>query len=243
MDITRWRIDNYNERGHPLSMIVLHATATDTVQESVDCFLKNETSCHYIVDRNGEIFSLVPEDKRAWHAGTGFEKSAWHDLDDINSRSIGIEFQSPYPFTFTKEQIDAGICLLKDILKRHPEIKPWSILAHSDIAPHRKEDPGMEFPWEQLGKNGIGLFPKTLKKAPKDLDIQATLSAIGYRPDLYGRLFCERAFSEHFIGKTNRDFSDTLYTTSLLFNQKENNDTRNRLKGSYPPNKGSTRSY
>ena len=237
MKTTRWRIDNYNTRAYPLDMIILHATATSSVQESVDCFLKNETSCHYIVDRSGEVFSLVPEEKRAWHAGTGFDKSAWHNLDDINSRSIGIEFQSPYPFTFTDEQIDAGIRLLKDILKRHPNIEPHSILAHSDIAPHRKEDPGAAFPWEYLAKKGIGLYPTKFKKAPKDLDIQKTLSAIGYRPDLYGRVFCERAFSEHFIGQTTKDFLDTLYTTYLLFTTKDlTHDTRNRFTQYHSPN-------
>ena len=219
MKITRWRIDNYNEREFPLDMIIIHATDTNSVQESVDCFLKNDTSIHYIVDRNGEIFSLVPENKRAWHSGTN--KSFWLNRDDINSRSIGIEFQAKFPFHFTDIQLKNGYQLLKDILQRNPSIKPHFILGHSDIAPHRKEDPGVFFPWKEYAQKGIGLFPQSLEKIhsyyKNNTDVGTLLKEIGYACDLYGTTLCEKAFSNHFIGNSGKDFLETLYSVHDLF--------------------------
>jgi N-acetylmuramoyl-L-alanine amidase len=115
----------------------------------------SEVSAHYLVFEDGGIVQLVPEARRAWHAGAG----AWKGDTDINSRSIGIEIVHPghagglppYP----EAQVEAVIALARDILGRWP-IPPERVLAHSDIAPERKEDPGETFPWERLAATGLG---------------------------------------------------------------------------------------
>jgi len=115
----------------------------------------SEVSAHYLVFEDGGIVQMVPEARRAWHAGRG----AWKGVTDLNSRSVGIEIVHPghagglppYPDV----QIDAVIALALDILGRWP-IPPERVLGHSDIAPERKEDPGETFPWDRLAAAGIG---------------------------------------------------------------------------------------
>ncbi|MGE3643425.1 MAG: N-acetylmuramoyl-L-alanine amidase [Beijerinckiaceae bacterium] len=112
-------------------------------------------SCHYLIETDGKILQLVPEAERAWHAGRG----SWKGETDMNSASIGIEIVNPghdlgLP-PFPAAQIAAVIALCKDIATRWP-IAPERVLAHSDIAPDRKADPGENFPWDQLFKEGVG---------------------------------------------------------------------------------------
>ena len=124
------------------------------------CDPQAEVSCHYFIWETGDIVQMVPEGRRAWHAGL----SSWAGFNDLNSRSIGIEIvnsghdwlgQSGELPDFPDVQIAALIRLCADILLRHP-IKPHAVLAHSDIAPGRKCDPGEKFPWDRLAKAGIG---------------------------------------------------------------------------------------
>jgi N-acetylmuramoyl-L-alanine amidase len=115
-------------------------------------------SSHYVVDEQGKTLQLVPEKRRAWHAGV----SSWEGVNDINSRSIGIEIANPghsygYP-DFPEVQIAAVVALCRDIVKRH-HIKPHHVLGHSDVAPQRKFDPGEKFPWERLHRaGGVGAW-------------------------------------------------------------------------------------
>jgi N-acetylmuramoyl-L-alanine amidase len=138
-------------------MILLHYTG---MPDAGDALLRlcnpiAEVSSHYVVFEDGRVFQLVPEGRRAWHAGRG----AWAGETDINSCSIGIEIANPghdgglppYPDT----QIGAVIALAGDIAARWA-IRPDRILAHSDVAPERKQDPGELFPWAQLHQAGIG---------------------------------------------------------------------------------------
>jgi N-acetylmuramoyl-L-alanine amidase len=158
-----------------------------------------EVSAHYMVEEDGTVFGLVPEDRRAWHAG----KSWWRGDDDLNSRSIGIEIVNPgheWGYRpFPDVQIDAVIELCQGILSRWP-IPQNRIVAHSDIAPDRKEDPGELFPWKELAAAGVGLWPDlppAERVAPIGLrlgdrgeqvtSLQRNLSEIGYRIDLSGR--------------------------------------------------------
>jgi len=129
----------------------------DSGQGAVDwlCCAESGVSCHYVVHEDGHIVQLVPEALRAWHAG----QSIWQDEVDTNSRSVGIEIVNPghgkgYP-DFPNVQIDAVMALSKDIISRH-NIPPRNVLAHSDVAPGRKADPGEKFPWARLHENGIG---------------------------------------------------------------------------------------
>jgi N-acetylmuramoyl-L-alanine amidase len=143
-------------------LIVLHYTGMKDGASALTrlCDPQSEVSAHYVIDENGDIYQLVHERNRAWHAGLG----TWQGKDDINSRSIGIEIINgghdfrasdgelpPYP----KAQINAVISLCLDIAKRW-SIAPERILAHSDIAPSRKQDPGEHFPWQTLHEAGVG---------------------------------------------------------------------------------------
>jgi N-acetylmuramoyl-L-alanine amidase len=122
------------------------------------CDPESAVSSHYFVFEDGRIVQLVDEHRRAWHAGQSF----WAGETDINSRSIGIEVANPgHEFgyrPFPDAQIVSLIALCRDILARNP-IPAERVLAHSDVAPLRKDDPGELFPWTTLAKAGIGVAP------------------------------------------------------------------------------------
>jgi N-acetylmuramoyl-L-alanine amidase len=127
----------------------------------------SKVSSHYVVFEDGRIVQCVPEERRAWHAGV----SSWAGETDINSRSIGIEIVNPgHEFgyrDFPLRQIAAVISLCKSVLTRRGPIGAERILAHSDVAPSRKQDPGEKFPWELCSESGIGHW---VRAAPLDLD-------------------------------------------------------------------------
>ena len=138
-------------------MLILHYTGMESGAAALARLRDplGEVSAHYLVFEDGGIVQLVPEAARAWHAGAG----AWKGVTDVNSRSIGIEIVHPghagglppYP----EAQIAAVIALGRDIAERWG-IPPERVLAHSDIAPERKEDPGETFPWLRLAEAGLG---------------------------------------------------------------------------------------
>ncbi len=141
-------------------ILLLHYTGMMTAEAAIERLCEDKeprVSCHYLVREDGRVVQLVAESDRAWHAGI----SSWQGDTDINSRSIGIEIANPghdfgYP-DFPKAQIDAVIALCKDIIARH-KIRADHILAHSDVAPGRKIDPGEKFPWALLHQEGVGHF-------------------------------------------------------------------------------------
>jgi N-acetylmuramoyl-L-alanine amidase len=151
---------NFNERLFPLDMLVLHYTGMKDGPSALEKMRDpaSNVSAHYMVEEDGRVFSLVAEDKRAWQAG----RSWWRGDEDLNSRSIGIEIvNGGHEFglpPFPDIQIAAVIELCQGILSRWP-IPQTRIVAHSDIAPERKEDPGERFPWKRLADAGIGLWP------------------------------------------------------------------------------------
>jgi N-acetylmuramoyl-L-alanine amidase len=130
-----------------------------------------EVSAHYLIDADGSVLSLVDETARAWHAGAG----SWAGEDDVNSRSIGIELANTGMEPFAEPQMAALERLLQDILKRH-NLPPQSVIAHSDMAPDRKADPGPRFDWRRLAAQGLSVWPEPT--APGDF--QADLAAFGY---------------------------------------------------------------
>jgi N-acetylmuramoyl-L-alanine amidase len=166
--VNRWLVHrelpspNWDERALPISMVVLHYTGMRTGQEALDrlCDPAARVSAHYCIDEDGTVTGLVPEEKRAWHAG----KSYWRGITDVNSASIGIELVNPghewgYR-AFPEAQMEALLPLLADIVERH-EIVPANVLGHSDIAPTRKQDPGELFDWSRLAKLRLALpIPK-----------------------------------------------------------------------------------
>ena len=150
-----------------IKFIVFHYTGMKKESEAINRLtnIQSEVSCHYVVKKNGEIITVVPESYVAWHAG----KSAWRNYDLLNKSSIGIEITNPghehgYK-KFSKKQISSLLKLSKAIIKKY-KINPKNILGHSDIAPQRKRDPGEKFPWQYLSQYKIGLW-HTIKK--KDL--------------------------------------------------------------------------
>jgi N-acetylmuramoyl-L-alanine amidase len=152
-----------------------------------------KVSAHYLVEEDGRVFRLVPEDRRAWHAGV----SHWRGAAGLNATSIGVEIVNPghehgyRPFPALQMAAVCDLCL--DILARHP-IPPRNVLAHSDVAPDRKEDPGELFDWEGLAANGVGLWPPGEVGAAGDP--LTLLGAIGYRTDLPLPVLL-RAFQRH----------------------------------------------
>ncbi|MEO0818038.1 MAG: N-acetylmuramoyl-L-alanine amidase [Pseudomonadota bacterium] len=156
---------NFNDRRHPLDMLVLHYTGMETgaAAEARLCDPAAEVSAHFVVREDGVVVQMVAEDKRAWHAGV----SAWQGEGDLNSRSIGIEIVNgghDFPASdgslpaYPEAQIAAVISLCRAILARH-DIPRTRIVGHSDIAPARKADPGEHFPWQRLSECGIGIWP------------------------------------------------------------------------------------
>ena len=162
---------NIDERagGRPPDMILLHYTGMQTGEAALArlTIAASKVSSHYLVFEDGRIVQMVPEAKRAWHAGV----SHWAGETDINSRSIGIEIVNPgHEFgyaSFPLRQIAAVISLCKSILTRRGPLSADRILGHSDVAPARKQDPGEKFPWELLSESGIGHW---VRAAPLELD-------------------------------------------------------------------------
>ncbi|MBN8980215.1 MAG: N-acetylmuramoyl-L-alanine amidase, partial [Rhizobiales bacterium] len=150
---------NHEPRSAAVDMIVLHYTGMATAKGALErlCDPEAKVSAHYLVGEDGAITQMVAEDRRAYHAGV----SSWQGTTDINSRSIGIEIvNGGHDFgcpDFPPQQIDAVIRLCQDVQSRFA-IPQANVLAHSDIAPSRKQDPGEKFPWKVLHEAGVGLW-------------------------------------------------------------------------------------
>jgi len=196
-------------------LIILHYTGMESGQAAEDwlCADESQVSSHYLVHEDGCVVQMVRECDRAWHAGSSF----WGGIEDINSHSIGIEIVNPghthgyQPFPAV--QIASVVALCRDIATRH-QIKPQSVLAHSDIAPGRKIDPGERFPWGALHAAGVGhwVAPEPVgRDVPLGLGAQALevaetqrrLKVYGYRVDVTGVLdeasrITLEAFQRHF---------------------------------------------
>lgn len=209
---------NCGERrnGRRPDMLVMHYTGMATAQEALDwlCSGESQVSSHYFVNEEGLITQMVPESVRAWHAG----ESNWQGETDTNSASIGIEIahvghRDDDTPGFPDAQINAVIELSRDILERNP-IPAQRVLAHSDIAPMRKQDPGETFPWERLHAEGIGHWVEPLPVGggrffqegdsgqPVEA-LQTMLALYGYGLEVDGIYSAEtsavvRAFQRHF---------------------------------------------
>jgi N-acetylmuramoyl-L-alanine amidase len=159
MDIIPAPSPNFNERPGPPDILVMHYTGMESGEAAIARLRDPEAkvSSHYVVEEDGRIFTLVAEERRAWHAGVSF----WKGERDINGRSIGIEIVNPgHEFgyrPFPEAQVAAVIALTADIRSRWM-IADGDIIAHSDVAPARKIDPGELFPWKRLAEAGHGLW-------------------------------------------------------------------------------------
>jgi N-acetylmuramoyl-L-alanine amidase len=203
---------NQDERTGPVDMLILHYTGMKTAREAIDRLRDPAAavSSHYVVDEDGTVTRLVPEERRAWHAGV----SHWRGHAALNGRSIGIEIVNPghewgyRDFPVLQLAAVCDLCLL--ILSRHP-IPARNVVGHSDVSPDRKQDPGERFDWRALAENGVGLWPQDapdlgttgpVRDAAGLRPVRAALAEIGYRVGLEGALdpalsAVLRAFQRH----------------------------------------------
>lgn len=198
---------NFDERKLPITMLVLHYTGMPDAPSAINWLASPESkvSAHYVVTEEGQTIRMVPEEKRAWHAGL----SHWRGVSDVNSASIGIEIVNPgheWGYRpFPEEQIDALIPLVHDIMKRHG-ITRGNVVGHSDIAPARKQDPGELFPWHRLARLRLAL-PRPTKNLLdpfwSDSAFMLALERFGYDiadPEAAVRAFQRRFRPEHIDG-------------------------------------------
>ena len=208
---------NFNNRPDQgdIDMLVLHYTGMKTAEAALErmCDPKFEVSAHYMIDEDGAVYQLVAEEYRAWHAG----RSYWRGKEALNDNSIGIEIVNPgheHGYRdFPDIQMNSVLELSKQIINRH-NIPAYNVVAHSDIAPDRKEDPGELFDWKLLYDNGIGLWSdfstgnnKILLKSGdigKDvLLMKEMLAKLGYKIDI-NNILCKnteiviKAFKRHY---------------------------------------------
>ena len=173
---------NQASRTEPVDVLVLHYTELP-LKESLDVLRdaarSHRVSAHYVLAEEGTVYRLVPEDRVAWHAG----RSHWRGRDQLNATSIGIEIVNLHGdhYDYPPGQIEALVTLCHDIIARHTAIVVRNVVGHSDIAPKRKIDPGLRFPWPTLAQAGIGLWPRS-GAAPLEGDMQAALQRFGYPP-------------------------------------------------------------
>jgi N-acetylmuramoyl-L-alanine amidase len=217
--------------GCPVDMIILHYTGMRTAREAIDRLRDPaaKVSSHYLVDEDGNVVRLVPEARRAFHAGVSY----WRGQRALNGRSIGIEIVNPgHEFgyrDFPVLQLVSVCDLCLEILSRHP-VPARNIVAHSDVAPDRKEDPGEKFDWEGLARNGVGLWPEgapdlgtggAVRDAAALRDVRAALARIGYEVAPEGPLdpalsSVLRAFQRHWRGEAVTGQADAGTLARLL---------------------------
>ena len=159
-------------------LVVLHFTEMRSAEAALErlCDPAAEVSAHYLIGRDGRLWQLVDEPLRAWHAGAG----SWQGREDVNSRSIGIELDNDGQSPFSAPMMARLEALLPGILARW-SIPRAGVIAHSDMAPERKIDPGPRFDWRRLARQNLAIWPQ----APGDprRPLGASLDAIGY-PDV-----------------------------------------------------------
>lgn len=228
----------YNDRkGRKIDTLVIHASAQHTSDALIGKLVERELSSHYLVDEQGEIIRMVPEACRAWHAGVG----EWYGEKDLNSTSIGIEMcnglfgEEP----FSDKQIEALTELTQHLIDKY-DIVPTQVIGHSDLAPTRKIDPGVMFPWQKMAENGVGvwydkhfIYPlerinavESLKKIGYGTDnLEATEWAFcrRFNPQLYqflgGKKGANKGTIEGLILHNNPQFLRTLKAVEIAFEQ------------------------
>lgn len=192
---------NQSDRnGEAVQFLILHYTAMATAEAAIErlCDPAAQVSSHYVIDEQGVIYRLVPEDKKAWHAGVSY----WDGSADLNFTSVGIEIANPGNVPFPKAQMDAVIALSRDIVNRH-NIRAFYVIGHSDIAPDRKPDPGPLFDWPLLAGNSLGVWPsptasdRKTSSAWSDAELKRALVKLGYRPTFELKVLVS-AFQRHF---------------------------------------------
>jgi N-acetylmuramoyl-L-alanine amidase len=194
---------NFNMRKP--NYVIIHHTAQNSCNETYKTFTLPQTqvSAHYVICKEGVVQHMLNDYLRAWHAGAG----KWGNLTDVNSASIGIELDNNGFETFTTLQINSLLQLL-DTLKRKYAIPTANFIGHADIAPTRKVDPNIYFPWKTLAGRGYGLwFGDTASiSVPENLSNTNALRIIGY--DVRDSIAATKAFKRHFLQDTSAVITD-----------------------------------
>lgn len=190
------------------NFVIIHHTAQNSCEQTLRTFTLERTkvSAHYVICKDGTIHHMLNDYMRAWHGGI----AKWGNNTDINSSSIGIEIDNNGFEPFEPAQINSLLGLLEK-LKTQYKIPADNFIGHGDIAPKRKVDPNIHFPWNQLAQNGYGIWynPDTTKNLPTGLSIPMALSIIGY--DVTDSSAAVMAFKRHF-----RQDSSSLITEADL---------------------------
>ena len=179
------------------NIVIIHYTAQKSCEQTLQTFTKPATqvSAHYVICKDGTLHHMLNDYLRAWHAGAG----KWGNSNDINSNSIGIEIDNNGVDSFSTAQINTLFGVLA-FLKKAYNIPTANFIGHSDIAPSRKPDPGILFPWKSLSEKGYGNWyaDTTGTTLPTDFNSRYALKIIGY--DIKDLPAVHRAFRMHFLG-------------------------------------------
>ncbi|MEO7443859.1 MAG: N-acetylmuramoyl-L-alanine amidase [Ferruginibacter sp.] len=182
------------------NFVIIHHTAQKTCEQTLKTFTmtKTQVSAHYVICKDGTVYHMLNDYLRAWHAGTG----KWGNLTDVNSASIGIEIDNDGTQNFTEAQLNSLMGLLS-VLKKSYGIPAANFIGHSDIAPVRKVDPNVTFPWNRLAEKGYGLWygDTTQLIVPVNFDSRVALKVIGY--DISNLPAATAAFRRHFLQQEN----------------------------------------
>lgn len=209
----RWAGAMHYDNRKP-NFVIIHHTAQHSVDQTIRTFNLSHTkvSAHYLIGKDGEVFQLLNDYIRAWHAG----KSKWGNITDMNSVSLGIELDNNGSEPFPDAQINALLDLL-DTLQRQYDIPQANFLGHADVAPSRKNDPNILFPWKKLYERGFGLwYDETyLRPPPEYFNPLEALRLIGY--DISNPGAAIKTFKRKFIGtEVNEEL--TPYDVTVIFN-------------------------
>jgi N-acetylmuramoyl-L-alanine amidase len=161
------------------NFVIIHHTAQTSCDQTLKTFttVRTQVSAHYVICKDGTIHHMLNDYLRAWHGGI----AKWGNSTDINSNSIGIEIDNDGFELFTDQQIASLIKLLA-VLKKNYTIPTANFIGHADIAPTRKNDPNVNFPWKRLADSGYGHWwnDTTGIQVPADFQPMEALRIVGY---------------------------------------------------------------
>jgi len=187
------------------NIVVIHYTAQNSCEQTLQTFTKpvTQVSAHYVICKDGTLNHMLNDYLRAWHAGAG----KWGNNTDVNSSSIGIEIDNNGVDSFSNAQINTLLGVLSFVKKEY-NIPTENFIGHSDVAPARKIDPGILFPWKALSEKGFGLWynDTSAVTVPVDFNVKYALKIIGY--DVKNLQNAMGAFKRHYLNTAN----DALFT-------------------------------
>lgn len=213
--VKQWAAPSPNFNVRSPDLVIIHQTEENSCAQALQTLTNplttRKVSAHYLICKDGTVFKLVDERYRAWQAGI----SRWGNFQDVNSISLGIELDNTGKEPFSEKQIASLLMVLGSIENRY-HIPRGNFIAHADVAPTRRKDPSVFFPWQQLAEHGFGYWPDSvLAPVPTNFDDKTALRLIGY--DLRDTTAALVAFKRHFI---QNDVSPILTdsTRQVLYN-------------------------